>query len=79
MEPVVAVVSVDTWVVICEELAVEMEIVSVEDIWTVLPETISVTISVPKDVAVEFWDGDEVVDASVSPTISVTIKDLDLN
>jgi hypothetical protein len=31
-----------------------MEIVSVEDIWTVLPETISVTISVPEDVVVEF-------------------------
>jgi len=73
-EPVVvAVVSVDTSVVICEGLAEETEIVSTEDISVVVPETL-VRISVSYDVAVEVWDVDKVVDASVSLTISVTIK-----
>ncbi len=79
MEPVVAVVPVDIWVVVCEELPLKTEIVWAEDISTVLPETPPVTVAVLKDVAVELCDGDKVVDASVSLAIPVTIKDLDIN
>ncbi len=71
--PVVTVDSVDAWVGICEELVAETEIVPTEDVSAVLSET-SPTISVSEDVAVDVWDVNKVVDASVSLTISVTIK-----
>ncbi len=67
IEPaVVAVAPVDTWVVICDELGAETEIVSTEDVSVVVPETL---------VRISVWDVDKVVDASVSLTGSDTKKD----